>query len=93
MEKRSLNKQHEGARKENHGPSKSIRVRMEKTWSASYPLLAQKAFLPLTGWILLSMKGHIHNVKRPQQLVLSLCTSFKELQNQHGVHDKKNWSE
>ena len=36
---------------------------MEKTWAASYPLLTQKAFLPLIGWILLLMKGQIHNVE------------------------------
>ena len=52
-----------GSRQENHGRNKSIRVQMEKTWAACYPLLTQKAFLSLIGWILLLMKGQIHNVE------------------------------
>ena len=62
---------------------------MEKTWAASYPLLTQKAFLPLIGWILLLMKGQIHNVEDQSSWYCHLVPVLKCFKINMGCMTKK----
>ena len=82
-----------GTRRENHGRNKSIRVQMKKTWAASYPLLTQKAFLLLIGWILLLMKGQIHNVEHQSSWYCHFVPVLKCFKINMGCMTKKTRSE